>query len=269
MNQKLSKLQQRNMSLCSDVSDLCKPLFENSDISSFNYIQQYANGSRKSLCNRPDWLENFLIKQYYLQSPIHNPDFRSDNFALWDCFRENCVIQDADENFNLSHGITLFNNQKSYIEIMHFATTRDKESIVNWYINNLDLLKRFGLFFRNEAEELINKSLSTSPVHHKPIEPQELENLSKSSLLAKTKLNSWKLGQEYNNAELSKREVACLYGIIHGKTSKQIAQEINISPRTVEAYTIKLKKKFNAYSKSDLVKRVLTTNFLADFSHGI
>ena len=58
-------------------------------------------------------------------------------------------------------------------------------------------------------------------------------------------------------AELTtrEREVAAL--LVAGKTSKLIARQLDLSPRTVEMYRAKLMKKFNAATSSELVHRLL------------
>ena len=58
-------------------------------------------------------------------------------------------------------------------------------------------------------------------------------------------------------AELTirEREVAAL--LVAGKTSKLIARELGLSPRTVEMYRAKLMKKFNATTSGELVHRLL------------
>jgi PAS domain S-box-containing protein len=58
-------------------------------------------------------------------------------------------------------------------------------------------------------------------------------------------------------AELTprEREVAAL--LVEGKTSKQIARQVSLSPRTVEMHRAKLMKKFGASTSSELVNRLL------------
>jgi PAS domain S-box-containing protein len=58
-------------------------------------------------------------------------------------------------------------------------------------------------------------------------------------------------------AELSprEREVAAL--LVEGKTSKLIARQLGLSPRTVEMHRARLMKKFNAATSSELVHRLL------------
>ncbi|GAA4019326.1 LuxR C-terminal-related transcriptional regulator [Actimicrobium antarcticum] len=51
------------------------------------------------------------------------------------------------------------------------------------------------------------------------------------------------------------REIAAL--LVEGKTSKLIARQIGMSPRTVEMHRAKLMKKFSAATSSELVHRLL------------
>ncbi|MEO6351598.1 MAG: PAS and helix-turn-helix domain-containing protein [Oxalobacteraceae bacterium] len=51
------------------------------------------------------------------------------------------------------------------------------------------------------------------------------------------------------------REVSAL--LVEGKTSKLIARQLALSPRTVEMYRSKLMRKFNAANSSELVQKLL------------
>jgi len=60
------------------------------------------------------------------------------------------------------------------------------------------------------------------------------------------------------SAELTPREREIAALLVEGKTSKIIAREINLSPRTVEMHRAKLMKKFSASTSSELVHKLLT-----------
>lgn len=53
------------------------------------------------------------------------------------------------------------------------------------------------------------------------------------------------------------RELECLQWIIDGLTAKQIARQMHISYRTVEAYVQSLKNKMKCHSKIQLISKVL------------
>lgn len=58
-------------------------------------------------------------------------------------------------------------------------------------------------------------------------------------------------------AALSARESEVLAGVVKGHSNKEIARELGISPRTVEAYRANLMMKMEADSLSDLVRMAI------------
>ncbi len=58
-------------------------------------------------------------------------------------------------------------------------------------------------------------------------------------------------------AELTPREREIAALLVEGKTSKVIARQIDLSPRTVEMHRAKLMKKFSASTASDLVQKLV------------
>lgn len=58
-------------------------------------------------------------------------------------------------------------------------------------------------------------------------------------------------------AALSAREREVLNGVVKGQSNKEIARDLGISPRTVEAYRANLMMKMGAESLSDLVRMAI------------
>ena len=54
----------------------------------------------------------------------------------------------------------------------------------------------------------------------------------------------------------------CLFYLIRGKNAKKIAISMSLSHRTIESYIEKLKVKFNAYSKSELIGKAIEEGYL-------
>jgi len=59
------------------------------------------------------------------------------------------------------------------------------------------------------------------------------------------------------SAELTPREREIAALLVEGKTSKLIARQISLSPRTVEMHRAKLMRKFSAATSSELVHKLL------------
>lgn len=55
------------------------------------------------------------------------------------------------------------------------------------------------------------------------------------------------------------REMTCLYAYVRGKSARLIAEQLNISRRTVEHHLENLRRKFNAKNKAELIEMVIDT----------
>ncbi len=64
------------------------------------------------------------------------------------------------------------------------------------------------------------------------------------------------------NLKLTPRETECLFLLIRGKSAKEIARFLKISPRTVEVYIENIKLKMNISSRSQIVDKALELGML-------
>jgi len=62
-------------------------------------------------------------------------------------------------------------------------------------------------------------------------------------------------------ANLSQRQSECLFYMIRGKTSKEIAQILHLSYRTVEDYIQQTKDKFRCHTKSQLMEKAMEQGY--------
>jgi DNA-binding CsgD family transcriptional regulator len=73
---------------------------------------------------------------------------------------------------------------------------------------------------------------------------------------------SYTLGITTQDNPLSPRELDCVFYLMRGKTMKEIAQTLQISPRTVETYLEQARLKLGCTRKSDLVEYGLENGYL-------
>lgn len=64
-------------------------------------------------------------------------------------------------------------------------------------------------------------------------------------------------GTFLQNVYLTQREEHIVRHLVRGKTAKEIARVMNLSPRTVEFYLINIKNKMGVVNKSDLIERCM------------
>ncbi|QLH41729.1 MAG: PAS domain-containing protein [Coxiellaceae bacterium] len=74
--------------------------------------------------------------------------------------------------------------------------------------------------------------------------------------------SSYVIGEKNNAVNLTPRQSECLFHILRGKTTKNIAKLLHLSPRTVEEHIAELKYKFGCKSKAELIDTAIANGFL-------
>lgn len=77
--------------------------------------------------------------------------------------------------------------------------------------------------------------------------------------------NSYIIGDTastYLTMQLSPRQLECLFFLLRGKTYKEIARILELSPRTIEKHVDILKEKFSSQSKNELINNAIEKGFM-------
>lgn len=94
----------------------------------------------------------------------------------------------------------------------------------------------------------------------KPFDNDRLLSIARNCLVECVALNN---SSQHRNemksrlARLTKRELEVMKMLVDGKQNKVIAQELNISPRTVELHRSRVMEKLHAHSLSEIVRTAL------------
>lgn len=59
--------------------------------------------------------------------------------------------------------------------------------------------------------------------------------------------------------KLSHRQLQCAELLVRGKSCKEIAESLSLSPRTVEAYLVNIRIKMSCKNKAELIFKLATT----------
>ncbi|MDX2190531.1 MAG: response regulator transcription factor [Bacteroidota bacterium] len=107
-----------------------------------------------------------------------------------------------------------------------------------------------------EKEELINAIVKAS-------QGQKYFNATVSQLLAQGLSEQKK--QQKEEVDITTREKEVLECVINGLSTKQMADKLFISTRTVETHRLNLLKKFNAHNTAELIKYALERKIVSIF----
>ena len=249
-----------------DMCLVCCPL-KYLNVDTFIYIKNYKNGKIMHLSNKGDWLKYFHKNELYKHSPFERTDINYNNcLMLWSAIEKQMVFEKAKKYFNIADGITLVEKDRNGVEEFYlFGTTVDRRNEINFYINNIDLFKKFILYFKSQAIKLITKAeknLICLP-NFKPVNPSIIYGLTLEDYISNKNIQSFTKEIEikkyfigtYNLSSiyLTKRELDVTTYLLHGKSASVIGNRLNMSKRTVETHIENMKNKLGCFSKKQLV----------------
>jgi DNA-binding CsgD family transcriptional regulator len=177
-----------------------------------------------------DYYKKGFYKTIYLVKDIERYE---SSFMMWDHFKFG-PYQKAYEflrnQHKLFHGLTIIQQHGAYCDFFLFATYDRNATINNFYLNNKELFLDFIERFYEELKETI-------------------EDVSRCRIELPIK----QLAINDAPGLFSPRQLECGRLVTKGLTSKEIARELKLSPRTVEDYIHILKKKSGAKNRAQLV----------------
>lgn len=248
-----------------DIEEISQPLAKLLGSYGFSYHKIFPDGHEIFLSNDLEVVrhlhENNLnlgseYLDYIASAKAHN--FKS---TLWPSENKMKILSDIRAIRDCVYGISFWNNKNDYFG---FSIKQEKDiRVINRFINNIDQLERFCLFFLEKAENLI-KEASKNPIifHQKMV----IENKSplfatdfKEKFIQETPITMYRTNVRYlERLKLTMREIDCLRLVIKGYTGEEIALALELSARTVETHLENIKNKVNVTNKNDLIKFVFT-----------
>lgn len=152
------------------------------------------------------------------------------------------IVHDIQNFFNLDHGFNFIERHEGYYDMFCFASTVNNSSIVNFYLNNINMLGKFKFYFKDKAKNIIKKSSENKillPDHMHTnfggLSPRVSSccTLNKQNFLEYITSKYYFLSGKHEGLALTKRKVGVLEQIASGLSIKVAARLMHISSRTV------------------------------------
>ncbi|MBS0272533.1 MAG: LuxR family transcriptional regulator [Proteobacteria bacterium] len=253
----LSSLQ-FNLSCALFVEDVCQPLFKAFGITHFGCLRIFENGQILRIANNENWTQSYFQHEFYNDLDLYNMKhvpINEQRFAsiIGTPQSEHCKMLHSE--FNIWNFMLIYERFSTYGDFWFFGTTRDNSQIINFYINNMNVLQHFILYFKNRAEHLYDirdssKLISTqiTPLKENIIEEIDIHNFLQKIPHAKHYLNG-----KHSGKFLSRREADCLLLFAQGRSMKEIGEHMGLSPRTIETHINNIKNKVDCHTKGELI----------------
>lgn len=247
------------ISMCSanEVEQICRPLFEAFGINSFVYTKVYKKDSYLTLSNRLDWVEHFHTRRY-LHPTIDFESLKSGHYVnLQELGIPEEQIITARESFNADYWFNIIKNNKTYYEIIGIATHRGNFDILNFYLNNGEVLEHFYYYFKEKSQDLIkNAEKNKISLRDDSFDPgrQIYPDHKVTDFLKNTQIDRYYILDDTADGYVTKREYQVLGFLSQGRSIKEIADAMGLTPRTIKSYLYNAMNRLGCHSRSQILE---------------
>ena len=245
------------------ISQICEPLQTNFNFNLITYRRFYNDGKMLYLFNHKEWMRFVLEKELWtttrFQEKIKLINQSYSIHSIWeDKYLEKEEIYKALFEHNIWNGISIYRKFEHYIETFAFASMRENTSLLNFYIEHMETIEHFILYFRQQINSITKKMdpRILIPFEIQPLITPEPAKLEIKNFFEKTPLKKITLNISGIDCSFSMREMECLISTIKGKTSKEIGRKLDLSPRSVEKYIDNIKEKMGCTSRGQMMDKV-------------
>lgn len=207
--------------------------------------------------NKPYW-----IIRTALNVPLQGT-YKYEGIFPWSEFHPDSFITIA-QDFNIYNPVNIIRATETGKEVFTFAFSHKKNPGFTFYLNNLDLLKKFMDHFKSAAKEQIKEAQDTAikiPPHFVGQEIEENSYQEAISYLLSNFSMPTDLADDSALKKLTEREFICLCYYLTGKTAAEIAKILKFAPKTASAHLYNVRAKLGCKNRSELFQKA--------FEHGL
>ncbi len=241
------------------ITKICKPLFDKTCITYFCYLRRYQDNTFTFLPTLIDMGEYFFEDgQYPLTwfAGMNFNDFQS-GYYFWDIARqvslEACqnIYSEVTKRLNLKSGVDIVEKTENYCDFFSFSSATS-----NIYFVPLDYLYEFVYYFKQQTRGLLLKSYEDRFLLEEPsLYLPPIPFGSTAGMEHNFKDDPFNIQRYYLSEEifLTRREVEILRKLDKGEPVKCLADQMCISPRTLEQHVVNIKNKFNVSRTQEML----------------
>lgn len=228
------------------VKQLIAPLDKMAGIHYFCYGVNLPDTSGFTLHTNQDFYEAWFKHRFPLCG-FHLPN----GWYSWDSVHPAKQTEVA-HSLNLGNGVIYVRHHADKTEVFSFASRPDNKHAQNFYLNNLNLLKRFTNYFLEKADNLIQEANQQRVM---PLPEMVLKQPEPHIEINDPMVNRFLDELSFPLNLLSERETECFKLLIKGFSLADISKTLNLAIPTVAVYVTRVKQKLKCLSKHQLIQK--------------
>jgi hypothetical protein len=241
------------------LQDICQPLFKKSGVTFFEYTRVFFDNTCINIATNQKWLvHNYtkcpmgtLIEKNLKRIPVGTTRYIPYGYNEEDL--QNPMLQQA-YSFDIWNGLYIYKRYATYCECFCMASSKANTRIMDFYMNEQMFLERFILYFKEKAKPFIDiYDPSKRTVFQDVVTTEELIDPNGVDPFDDITPKKFLFLNEGEDLWLSKRESQCLCLYAYGKTVKEIAVTLGLTPNTIQTHINSVKTKSNKLYRSDLI----------------
>lgn len=240
-----------------DVKKLLSPLTKLGAVNYFCYGVNYPDTSGFSLHTHAGFYESWFQHEF----PFCG--FHLDTgWYLWDNILPKKQLEVA-RDFNIGNGIIHVKHLEDKTEIFSFASKPEYKHVLDFYMNNLNFLKRFANYFVQSADNIIqiaDQQRITPPKGMVLSQPEHRKQICNKESLPLIERFMNEISYPFNL--LSDRESESYRLLIQGYSNTEISKHLGLSTKTVDVYINRIKAKLGCENRKELIKKAHTSGII-------
>jgi DNA-binding CsgD family transcriptional regulator len=156
-------------------------------------------------------------------------------------------------DFNIWNSLCIMLRKEHSLHWWTFGTDRNNYGILSEYVNKRPLFESFIRYFNHAAVDIINVNDNLKIIHPGYRIPAYDPTYDNASQQLQTRFLKETMSPTNKKMYLTKREAECINYLGQGKTAKEVANLLKISPRTVEYYLQNARLRLKCSDRSHLI----------------
>ena len=219
------------------VAEYCSEFLKHHGFNYFQYNRCYADGSILNFSNTSALAKLLFGAGFSVQSSFAGDHEKLPSYVFfWDEELPEVPVNLVREKIGIYHGMTILKRNREFYDMIAFGMDKPRRNAMSYYINNFKVLEKF-------ADQFIKTRTDLLSIHErqKLQLPTTYQDPNRLKICLSDRQQRFAIKGKFGKTYATAQEIFCLQYLEQGKSYKEIADILTISPRTIETYLERVK----------------------------